>query len=199
MKTTKTVDEILSELNFSEELKTLRKIILSTGLQETVKWGGPVYTYEGRNVVGIAGFKEHFGLWFYQGALLSDRRKKLVNAQEGRTKALRQWRMTSKSDIDKPVLLEYIREAIENEKKGIRIATTKPIKKTPPLPAELKSALDSSSKMKTAFDKLTPGRQKEYVEYITSAKQAGTKAARIQKIKPMILAGIGLNDKYIRK
>jgi len=199
MKTTKTADEILSALNFSSELKTLRKIILSTGLEETIKWGGPVYTYEGKNVVGIAGFKEHFGLWFFQGGLLADKHEKLMNAQEGKTKAMRQWQMTSKADIDKPLLLTYLNEAIENEKKGIRIVADKPIRKAPLLPVELKTALAASLKLKTAFEKLTPGKQKDYAEYIASAKQAETKVTRIQKIKPMILAGVGLNDKYLKR
>ena len=199
MKTTKTADEILSALNFSSELKTLRKIILSTGLEETIKWGGPVYTYEGKNVVGIAGFKEHFGLWFFQGGLLADKHEKLMNAQEGKTKAMRQWQMTSKADIDKPLLLTYLKEAIENEKKGIRIVADKPIRKAPLLPVELKTALAASLKLKTAFEKLTPGKQKDYAEYIASAKQAETKVTRIQKIKPMILAGVGLNDKYLKR
>lgn len=199
MKTTKTVDEILSELNFNEELKTLRKIILSTGLEETIKWGGPVYTYNGSNIVGIAGFKEHFGLWFYQGALLKDKEKKLMNAQEGKTKALRQWRMRSKADIDKPVLIAYLKEAIENEKKGLRIAGDKPIRTSPPLPPELKTALDASKTLKAAFEKFTPGKQKEFVEFISTAKQPQTKTTRLQKIKPLILSGTGLNEKYSKK
>jgi uncharacterized protein YdeI (YjbR/CyaY-like superfamily) len=177
----------------------LRKIILSTGLQETIKWGMPVYTYEGRNIVGIAGFKRHFGAWFYQGALLADKHKKLVNAQEGKTKALRQWRMTSKADIDEPVLLEYLREAIDNEKKGAKIAADKPVRKPPVLPAELRTALASSRKLTIAFEKLTPGKQKEYAEFIASAKQLTTRIRRIEKVKPMIIAGVGLNVRYIRK
>jgi uncharacterized protein YdeI (YjbR/CyaY-like superfamily) len=199
MKTTKTVNEILSELNFSEELKTLRKIILSAGLEETIKWGGPVYTFNGKNIVGISGFKEHFSLWFYQGALLRDKQKKLINAQEGKTKALRQWRMTSKTDIDKPLLITYLKEAIDNEKKGLRIAGDKPIKTPPALPPELQAALNGSKKLKAAFEKFTPGKQKEFAEFITSVKQAQTKATRLLKIKPMILAGVGLNEIYSKK
>jgi uncharacterized protein YdeI (YjbR/CyaY-like superfamily) len=192
-------EEILKQMNFSTELLALRKIILSTGLEETIKWGTPVYTYEGKNVVGIAGFKEHFGVWFYQGVLLKDPQKKLINAQAGKTMALRQWRMASKKDIDKRVLSAYIREAIHNEKKGLRIASRKPVKKAPVLPPELKSAMSSSKKLATAFSKLTPGRQKEYAEFIAGAKQMVTRKTRVEKIKPMILAGAGLNDKYSRK
>ena len=195
----KNAEEILRNLNFGSELLTLRKIILSTGLKETIKWGMPVYTYEGRNIVGIAGFKGHFGAWFYQGALLADKHKKLVNAQEGKTKALRQWRMNSKADIDKQVLLEYLREAIDNEKKGARIAADKPVRKPPVLPAELRTALASSRKLTIAFEKLTPGKQKEYAEFIASAKQQTTRIRRIEKVKPMISAGVGLNVRYIRK
>lgn len=192
----KTVDELLAESTFSEELYMLRDILLSTGLEETIKWGAPVYTYDGKNVVGITGFKAHFGLWFFQGALLSDPKKKLLNAQEGKTKAMLQWRMTSKKDIDERLIKSYIREAIENEKQGRRIETAKPIRKAPPLPAELKAALSASVKLTSAFQKLTPGKQKEYAEYISSAKQAATKETRIKKIKPMILSGKGMNDAY---
>lgn len=199
MKTNKNAEEIISELNFTNELRILRKIILSSGLEETIKWGVPVYTFEGRNIVGIAGFKEYFGLWFYQGALLADRHNKLMNAQEGKTKALRQWRMTSKSDIDKSAILAFLKEAIENEENGLRITGDKPIKATPALPKELKSALDGSKKLKAAFDRFTPGKQKEFAEFIATVRQPQTKISRLQKIKPLILSGISLNDKYRRK
>jgi len=198
MDTIEKVKAIIANGSFNTELKALRKIILSTGLTETIKWGNPVYTYQNGNVVGITAFKAHFGVWFFQGALLKDKHKKLMNAQEGRTKAMRQWRMTSKADIDESILHLYLKEAIENEKNGRRIEADKPIRKTPALPPELKTALTKSAKLKTAFESLTPGRQKEYAEYITSAKRAETKLSRIQKITPIILSGAGLNDKYIK-
>ena len=96
MKRYKAVDDyVASRQLWQDEIKRLREILLSTNLTEEVKWGGPCYTYDGKNVVGLAGFKSCFGLWFHQGALLKDKKRVLINAQEGTTKALRQWRMRS--------------------------------------------------------------------------------------------------------
>ena len=191
------VDDFLRSSKYPEELRILRRIILSAGLDEHVKWGAPVYSYQGHNVIGMRGFKSYFALWFFQGSLLADKHKKLMNAQEGVTKALRQWRMTSAADIDKKVLLSYLREAIENEKRDKRVAPKKPTSKTPSLPPELANALASSKRLQGAFSKLTPGRQKDYAEYIAEAKREETRATRLKKIMPMILSGLGLNDKYI--
>lgn len=103
--------------HWSTELEILQTIISKTNLIETIKWGTPVYTSNGKNVVGITGFKNHFALWFYKGVDLKDKNKVLVNAQEGVTKSLRQWRFTSKSEIDEKLILEYIEEAISLENK----------------------------------------------------------------------------------
>jgi uncharacterized protein YdeI (YjbR/CyaY-like superfamily) len=163
-------------------------------LSETVKWGGPCYTFNDRNVVGLGAFKAYFGLWFFQGALLKDSEKVLVNAQEGRTKAQRQWRMTSAKEIRPALIKRYIKEAVAIEKsgRGIKADRSKPIV----IPEELKSALGSSGKAGSSFTKLRPGLQREYAEYVSSAKRAETRQRRIQKILPMIAAGAGLNDKY---
>ena len=109
----KTVDDYLaSAKHFPDELRELRKILQSTGLAETVKWGAPVYTNaEGKNVVGIGGFKSYFGLWFFEGAALTDKEKVLINAQPGKTKMLRQWRMTSADEIKPAVIRRYVKEA----------------------------------------------------------------------------------------
>jgi uncharacterized protein YdeI (YjbR/CyaY-like superfamily) len=192
----KSVNEIIERLNFSEELRLLREIVLSTELEETVKWGMPAYTYNGKTLIGIGSFKAHFGVWFHQGALLKDAHGKLINAQEGKTKALRQWRMTSAADIQKRILRSYILETIQNEKDDVRIGSAKPIKKAPKYPPMLKEALDGAPKFKAAFTQLTPGKQREYCSYISEAKREATKHSRIEKIKPMVLKGIGLNDKY---
>jgi len=101
--------------HWAAELEILQIIISKTNLVATLKWGTPVYTYNGKNVVGITGFKNHFALWFYKGVALKDESKVLVNAQEGVTKSLRQWRFTSKSEIDEKLILEYIEEAIRLE------------------------------------------------------------------------------------
>jgi uncharacterized protein YdeI (YjbR/CyaY-like superfamily) len=109
--------------HWATELEILQTIISKTNLVETIKWGAPVYTLNGKNIVGITGFKNHFALWFYKGVDLKDEYKVLVNAQEGVTKSLRQWRFTSKSEINEKLILEYIEEAknLEIKKKKPRI------------------------------------------------------------------------------
>ncbi len=177
-----------------EEVEMLRSIIRQTGLEETIKWGAEVYTYNGKNVVSAGGFKNFFTLWFYNGVFLNDPYNVLVSGTEGKTKALRQWRFTSMDDIDEKKILSYLHEAIANEKEG---RVWKPEKSGPlivyPL---LKEALDNDLSMKKAFDALTPYKQKEYSEYIESAKREATKQSRLLKIKPMILGGKGLHDQY---
>jgi uncharacterized protein YdeI (YjbR/CyaY-like superfamily) len=177
-----------------DELIALRKVLLATGLTEEIKWGAPCYTLNGKNVVGIGGFKSYFGLWFHQGALLKDEKKVLINAQEGKTKALRQWRMASAKDIKPAVIKAYVKEAIALQKAGKEI---KPARgKALVIPAELKSALSRNKRAASAFDKLTPGCRREYADYIAEAKRSDTKVRRIKKIMPMIATGAGLNDKY---
>ncbi|OYQ33102.1 hypothetical protein CHU92_13225 [Flavobacterium cyanobacteriorum] len=178
---------------WAEELDTLKAVINKTPLVETIKWGAPVYTFNGKNVLGLLGFKNFFTLWFYKGFFLKDEAGVLVNANEGNTKSLRQWRFTSKEEINEKLILQYITEAIEVEKAGLEI---KPEKKVVPVPQALQAALDADPALAEAFGKLTPGRQKDYNEYIASAKQEKTQLARLEKIKPMILEGKGLNDKY---
>ena len=123
MRRHKTVDDFIDAAEFwQDELIRLREILQSTGLQETVKWGGPVFTHAGKNIVGIGGFKTYFGLRFFQGALLSDKQQVLMNAQEGKTKALRQWRMTSATDIKPAIVKRYIKEAAALAREGKEIA-----------------------------------------------------------------------------
>src|SRR5690554_3070023 len=106
---------------WNEELALLKTIVLKAGLEETTKWGIPVFTYNGKNVVGIVGFKSFFALWFYNGSFLEDKKQVLINASNGKTKAMRQWRFRSKEEIDEEGILAYLREAIENEKLGKRL------------------------------------------------------------------------------
>ncbi|MCR5862889.1 YdeI/OmpD-associated family protein [Flavobacterium sp. J372] len=174
------------------EIESLKTILAKTQLVETVKWGAPVYTYNGKNVVGIAGFKNYFTLWFYKGVLLKDEAGKLVSADD-KTKSLRQWRFASVNELDEKLILHYVNEAIEIEKAGLAI---KPEKKSNAVPELLQQALGENDELKAAFSKLTPGKQREYSEYIAEAKQEKTKLSRLEKIKPMILEGKGLNDKY---
>ncbi len=182
--------------NFKDEVKLLRKAILECGLEEKIKWGGPVYTFNDKNVVGLGSFKSYFGVWFFQGALLSDRKKILVNAQEGRTKALRQLRYNCPEDIDLKTLKAYVAEAIKLVRDGIEI---KPDRNRPlTIPAELSIALGKSKKTKAIFDSMTLGKRRDYAEFIASAKQPATKQKRIEKILPMIAKGAGLNDKHTK-
>lgn len=120
MKRAESVDEYIDFAeNWKDELIRLRKILNSTELEETVKWGAPCYTADGKNIVGLGAYKSYCGLWFLQGALLADKRKVLINAQEGKTKALRQWRFQSSSEIDARLIKAYVKEAIEVERKGL--------------------------------------------------------------------------------
>jgi uncharacterized protein YdeI (YjbR/CyaY-like superfamily) len=195
MNRAKSVDDYISNATrWQDELRQLRKILCSSGLTETVKWGAPCYTMDGKNVVGLIGFKAYFGLWYHQGALLKDTKNVLINAQEGKTRALRQWRMTSAKDIKPTVIKAYIRQAISLVKKGkeIKSERNKPIT----LPAELNNALRRQKGATAAFRQLRPGLQREYADYVADAKRDDTKRRRIEKIMPMIAAGIGMNDKY---
>lgn len=178
---------------WEEELEILKSIINKTELIETTKWGGIVYVVNNKNVIGIGGFKNFFTIWFFNGFFLKDGLNVLVNANEGVTKALRQWRFTSKEEINEKHILAYIKEAIANEKEGKSI---KPTKKSRIICDFLDAKLDSDKELASAFEKFTSSKQNEFLEYIETAKQEKTKLARFEKIKPMILNNIGLNDKY---
>ncbi len=182
------------ESRFKDGIAVLRELALSTALEETLKWGAPVYTIENKNVLGIMSFKNHFGLWFFNGVYLSDPKTVLQNAQEGKTKAMRHWKFNSPEEIDPFVVLDYMQEAIENQKKGLMMRPER--KKNAGVPSLLKTALDQNKVLRDQFQGLSPYKQKEYCEYIESAKQEKTKLSRMQKILPFIKQGIGINDKY---
>jgi uncharacterized protein YdeI (YjbR/CyaY-like superfamily) len=179
---------------WDEELSLLKAILDKTEMIETTKWGGPVFTIDGKNVVGLGGFKNFFTLWFFNGVFLSDPKKILVNANEGVTKSLRQWRFTSKSEIDEKSILAYINEAIANERAG-RVIKPEAKSKNFEVPQMLQSAL-AENNLVPDFGKFTPFKQREFSEYIDEAKQEKTKLVRIEKILPMIKEGVGLHDKY---
>ena len=195
MKRHKTVEGyISSQEKWQEALKTLRKIVLFSGLVETVKWGAPIYTFKGKNIVGLGAFKSYVGLWFFQGALLKDGAIKLMNAQEGKTKAMRQWRFYSIEEIDEQLIKNYIAEAIQNQEMGREIKADR--RKRLVIPEELTKALKRNPELSGQFNQLTRGKQREYAEYIDEAKREATKMSRLEKIVPLILEGKGLNDKY---
>jgi len=173
----------------------LREIVNRTELKEDFKWNFPVYTVNGKNVIGLGRTKNYMGIWFFQGVFLKDESGLLINAQEGKTKALRQLRFASEEEIDESLLLSYLKEAIQNQKEGKEI---KPERNTSAVivPNELSMAFSKANKLKIAFEALSLSKQREYAEHIGSAKQEATRLRRLQKCVPMIQDGVGLNDKY---
>ncbi len=178
---------------WQEELEKLRTIILDCGLNEELKWGVPCYTFEKRNIVLIHVFKEYCALLFFKGALLKDTKGILIQQTEN-VQAARQVRFTNAAEIVKMkrVLKSYIHEAIEVEEAGLKI----PGRKTSEfaIPEEFQKKLDKTSALRTAFDALTPGRQRGYLLYFSAPKQSKTRESRVEKSMPQILKGKGLND-----
>lgn len=171
----------------------LRKIILDSELTEELKWGCPCYTYQKSNIILIHGFKDYCALLFMKGSLLKDGKKILVQ-QTANVQAARQIRFQNSKEIIKlkAVIKEYIKEAILVEKSGLKIAL-KPTAEYK-LPEEFQTVLNEMPELKKAFNSLTPGRQRGYLLYFSSAKQSKTRAARIEKYIPNILDIKGLDD-----
>lgn len=180
---------------FREGLGRLRKIVLKTALEEDLKWGAPVYTHNGTNVLGIMAFKAHFGLWFFNGVFLTDPLNTLENAQEGKTKAMRHWKFTRVEDVDARAVSAYVKEAIRLAEQGVQLPSTRK-KVSFTLPPELEAAFESAPELRASFDSLAPYKQRDFAEHIRTAKQAATKARRLAAILPLIRNGVGLNDKY---
>jgi len=188
------VDVYLSTAKkWQEELEKLRMIILDCQLTEEFKWGVPCYTFQKNNIVLIHVFKEYCALLFFKGALLNDANGILIQ-QTKNTQAGRQIRFTNVREIVEmeTILKAYIYEAIEVEKAGLKVNfknTTEFI-----IPEEFQNKLDEILAMKTAFDALTPGRQRAYILYFSAPKQSKTRELRIEKCMQQILNGKGLND-----
>lgn len=178
---------------WSKELQLLRNIMTSLPVEETVKWGSPFYTSEGKNIVGMSAFKNYFGLWFVQGALLKDSKGVLINAQEGKTSAMRQWRFTNADEIDANLIKSYVLEAVQNQKEGKVI---KPKKKPLIIPELLQKELDANPALKEKFESFSLSHKREFADHISEAKREATKQSRLEKIIPMILNKVGLHDKY---
>jgi len=190
------VDKFLSEEEtWREEFTKLRSIILDCGLTEELKWGKPCYSLQGTNIVLIHGFKEYCAILFTKGALLKDPKGILIQQTEN-VQAARQVRFTNAGQVVKlaGTLKDYIKEAIEAEKAGLKVT----YKKTSdfPVPEEFKNKLAKDSALKTAFEALTPGRQRGYLLYFAAPKQSQTRESRIEKCIPLIFDGIGLHDEY---
>jgi uncharacterized protein YdeI (YjbR/CyaY-like superfamily) len=187
------VDAVLRQATkWREEFETLRTIVLDFPFTEELKWYQPCYTLEGKNVVLIHGFKEFCALMFFKGALLKDAHRILVTP--GQHQAARQIRFTNVREIVKmePILKAYIHEAIEVEKAGLKVK----LKETSDfkIPEEFQKKLDEIPALKTAFDALTPGRQRNYIYHFSQPKQSKTREARIERCMRQIFNGKGLND-----
>jgi uncharacterized protein YdeI (YjbR/CyaY-like superfamily) len=178
---------------WQEELEKLRMIVLDCPLSEELKWGVPCYTFQESNIVLIHVFKEYCALLFVKGALLKDARGILITQTEN-TQAARQVRFTNVREIIEmeAVLKAYIYEAIEAEKAGLKVNYKKAAEFV--IPEELQKKFGEIPALKTAFDALTPGRQRAYILYFTAPKQPKTREARVEKCMQPILDGKGLND-----
>jgi len=178
---------------WQEEQKKLRLIVLDCGLNEELKWGVPCYTFQKSNVVLIHAFKEYCALLFFKGALLNNANGILIQQSE-HTQATRQIRFTNIQEIAEleTILKAYIYEAIEVEKAGLQVEFKKTAEFA--VPEEFQKKLDEIPTLKTAFEALTPGRQRAYLLHLSQPKQSKTRESRVEKCIPQILIGKGLND-----
>ncbi|MDL9996167.1 YdeI/OmpD-associated family protein [Bacillus stercoris] len=188
------VDDFLNKAKkWKEEFEKLRAIILDCELTEDFKWMHPCYTYNNKNVVLIHGFKEYCALLFHKGALLQDAHGILIRQTEN-VQAARQIRFTNVQEINEmeTILKAYIQEAIEVEKAGLKVEVNNNIELC--IPEELQNKFDEIPELKTAFEALTPGRQRAYTLYFSQAKQSKTRESRVEKYVQKILDGKGLKD-----
>lgn len=194
LRTNPKVDAYLSKVQeWQEEMEKLRMIILGCQLTEELKWAVPCYTFQQKNIVLIHGFKEYCALAFFKGALLSDAYGILIQQTEN-VQAARQIRFTNVREIIElePVLKVYIHEAIEVEKVGLKMQYKQSSEFI--IPEEFQSKLDKIPALKTAFDALTPGRQRAYILYFSAPKQSKTRESRVEKYMQQMLNGKGLKD-----
>jgi len=175
------------------EIDEMRRVLAGFPMQEERKWGKPTYTLDGKNIVILQGLKEYFALGFFQGALLKDPKKLLV--QLGQTQAGRVMKFTSTREIaaKATTIQAYVREAMAAEKAGLRIEKKQTTEL--PVPQELAEKLRKDPQFKKAFEALTPGRQRGYLYRFASAKQPETRRSRIEKATPAIFAGRGFLER----
>jgi uncharacterized protein YdeI (YjbR/CyaY-like superfamily) len=187
-------DEYISKARkWHDEFAKLRTIILDCGLTEEMKWGCPCYMFEKSNIVLIHGFKEYCAILFFKGALLNDANGILIRQTEN-VQAGRQVRFTNVREIVEmeAIVRAYIFEAIEVEKAGLKVILKKTTEYN--IPEEFQNKLDEMPALKTAFEALTPGRQRGYIYYFSGPKQSKTREMRVEKSVEQILRGKGLND-----
>lgn len=179
--------------SWREELETLRQLVLETGLTEEIKWGVPVYTHNGKNILSVGALKDFATIGFFKGALLQDKHK--ILQQQGNLQSDRIVKFTNATDIEKlkSVLQSYISEAVSIEESGKKVE----FKKNPePIPDELLQTFEQDPAFKKAFYALTEGRQRSYIIHFSQPKQPQTRIGRIEKYKQQIFDGVGLHDKY---
>lgn len=180
---------------FSEEISALRAIALSVFQEETIKWGSPCYSHNGKNVAMLFSFKDNCGFSFFKGPLLADTHKMLVAPSET-AQTFRLLRFTKLSQIieKQEEIRSYLFEALEIEKAGLKLQLKPPTEF--PLPDELNIQFEQNPEFEAAFKSLTPGRQRNYLRHFNEAKQSATRTARIEKYKPFIFKGIGMDEAW---
>lgn len=194
IRTNAKVDEFLSKSKkWKQEYEKLRNIVLDCELTEEFKWMHPCYTLKNKNIVLIHGFKDYCALLFHKGALLKDPQHILIQQTEN-VQAARQIRFTNVQQIVEmeSILKDYIIEAIEVEKAGLEVKLKETAEYT--VPEEFQTKLDEMADLKTAFEALTPGRQRAYIYYFSQPKQSKTRVSRVEKYMQQILDGKGLDD-----
>lgn len=179
--------------NWTEELETLREIVLGCGLTEELKWGVPCYTFEGNNIAIVSAFKEFCSISFFKGSLLKDKDGILVKQGEN-SQAARLVKFTNVSQIFamESTLNDYIYEAVEIEKAGLKVEYKNVSEYE--IPEELENKLTENEAFKNAFNALTPGKKKGYIIHFSQAKQSQTRKSRIEKAIPRIFLGKGINE-----
>lgn len=179
---------------WTSALQLLRRIVLDCGLTEESKWGVPCYTFQQKNVLMVSALKDQCSISFFKGSLLRDQKNLLVKPGPN-SQAVRLFKFRHINEIEaiEKDIKTYILESIEVEKAGLKVPF---IKNPEPIPEELDVKLEQDPALKTAFEALTPGRQRGYILYFSQPKQSKTRMARIEKCTPMILTGLGLHDKY---
>ena len=191
----KVTDYISLNPKWKKELEFIRNILLELNLTEDIKWGIPAYIHKQKNILGLSAFKNYCGIWFHHGCFLIDETNILINAQKDKTKGMRQMRFTAVNEIDIDLVKQYVLEAMANSESGLEIKPKRNIKPVV-IPDELNAKFSKNEKLKYRFNEFTLSKQREFCEYILSAKRESTKQSRLEKIIPMILKKVGLNDKY---
>ena len=192
----RTVEEyIVSHLVWKDCIDLIREVMLECGLDESIKWGMPTFMFKQKNIASMGAFKEHITLWYHQGIFLTDELNLL--SSDDKAKSMRHMKFQGIKDIDRDILKSYALEAMENQLAGKEVKIKQ--NKTFSIPKALQEALSAHSPFELAFNQLTWGKQKEYANYIAEAKQEKTVTRRLDKIKPLILKGRSLHEKYIKQ